>query len=216
MEKFGMGNTNDILMCIVPALSFKDLLPNRQMLELLPQIGSGQGWVETASCYNQLLKTHIGTTTKESFCYAVVVKTMDFLYYACEPYDKFVMPRYELRGQLQTIVKALASPKFVRAMAKLVPVFDLQRRGEAFRDILALFEPDGIRGNRAISTARGLDKNDDNTDILKRHLGFSDGHQEVYRNLIQLKDQSQYHYPVDHSSFENDGKLERAIAVRTG
>jgi hypothetical protein len=211
-----MGNTNDILMCIIPALSFKDLLPNRPMLELLPQIGSGQGWAETASCYNRLLETHIGTTIEESFYYAVVVKTMDFLYYACEPYDKFVTPPKELNEQLKPIVETLASLKFVHVVTELIPIFDVQQRRGAFRDIFALFGRDKMGRDWDISTARRLDEDDDNMDVLKRHLGFSEGHQGVYRQLIGQKEEPQYHRIVERSRFGNDGKLECAITVRTG
>ncbi|KAK7432975.1 hypothetical protein QQZ08_000446 [Neonectria magnoliae] len=92
MEAYGLGTTIDILLCMIPALSFKDLLPNQAMLKLIPQFGHGQGWAETARFYNRLLETSLGNAIEENFCYAVVVAAMDFLYFACEPYDKYITP----------------------------------------------------------------------------------------------------------------------------
>ncbi|KAH7129076.1 hypothetical protein EDB81DRAFT_888844 [Dactylonectria macrodidyma] len=36
MELYGLGRTNDVLLCMIPALRFKDLLPSHTMLKLIP------------------------------------------------------------------------------------------------------------------------------------------------------------------------------------
>lgn len=190
MEKIGLGSTNDILMCMIPALSFKDLLPNQPMLELLPQVGSGQGWVETARCYNRLLETPIGTTIEEDFCYAVVVKTMDFLHLACEPYDDSIRPSPELNDQLKTIVETLSS-KFVDVVSKLIPIFNLQQRGDAFRDIFASFGYEELRDLPDNFPMQGNHQDDEYMNLLERKLGFSKGHRKVCGSRIKEKEKAQ-------------------------
>lgn len=125
METYGLGNTTDILLCIIPAFSFQDLLPNFVMLKLIPQIGSGQSWAQTSRCYNRLLETSIRADTKGQFCYHVVVSTMDFLYFACEPYDEWIRPSLELSTELSAIVAKLFSGKFAPFIKRLIPIYDL-------------------------------------------------------------------------------------------
>lgn len=89
METAGLGTVNQILFCMIPALSFHDLLPNQPILGLIPKIENGQGWKETAHCYNNLLESGIsaGEGGEEKFCFFVVVDATDFLHLACEPYS---------------------------------------------------------------------------------------------------------------------------------
>ncbi|KAH8770734.1 hypothetical protein F5883DRAFT_551079 [Diaporthe sp. PMI_573] len=46
-----------MLLCIVPALGSAGLLPNQIMVERIPRVSPGHGWVETATCHNELLET---------------------------------------------------------------------------------------------------------------------------------------------------------------
>ncbi|KAK7420800.1 hypothetical protein QQX98_002604 [Neonectria punicea] len=178
MEAYGLGTTIDILLCMIPALSFKDLLPNQTMLKLVPQFGHGQGWAETARCYNRLLETSIGTATEENFCYAVVVAVMDFLYFACEPYDEYITPPWELRDELKDIVGQLVSEKFVHAVKKLAPVYTLQHRREAFAYIFKQFKS----GEGTDSCLKVFETMNINVDMEfgKHTLGFSELHQRVH------------------------------------
>ncbi|KAF3054087.1 hypothetical protein E8E11_011412 [Didymella keratinophila] len=101
LVNFGIGTQDEILLCMIPAFSSKDLLPNHVILKLIPQVRLGQGWAETARCYNRLLEqsmrvTYHETIAEEKFCYNVLVATVDFLIFASEPYDGHISPPQEL------------------------------------------------------------------------------------------------------------------------
>lgn len=112
VESFELGNSTEVLLCMIPAFSYRDLLPNHVMLQLILEVGHGQGWVETAHCYNRLLETSLETDVEESFCYSIIVTTVDFLCFACEPYDKFVTPQTELSTEIEDIVARFVSLRF--------------------------------------------------------------------------------------------------------
>ncbi|KAJ3540951.1 hypothetical protein NM208_g4824 [Fusarium decemcellulare] len=175
-EVYGLGSVTDILLCMIPALSSMNLLPNHVVLKLMPRVGSGQGWVEMATCHRQLLAT-INTDTVErqdKFSVDIVTAVMDFLSLAYEPYDTITKPTRELNDQFMFIVKYLASPTFAIVMEKLAPIYRLQRRINVFREIFARFRPLGTV-ERILKTFSdeniGLDH-----DFAKNNLGFTRDH----------------------------------------
>ncbi|KAK0622796.1 hypothetical protein B0T14DRAFT_494379 [Immersiella caudata] len=220
METYGLGSIHDILLCMVPALSFKDLLPNNAMLKLMPQVGVGQSWLEAARAYHRLLTTSVGTATEENYCYAVVTTVMDFLYLACEPYDRYILPPTELYQEIVSIVRILLSPKFAPVVTKLAPVYELQQRRQNFVDIFVQYGSDCIES---------FTNDDIEADVafLEGKLGFGKGHQLVYRAIKRERKQARLSVAgleeppvtsqkdqgeiINSSSFGQDGKE----AVRT-
>jgi hypothetical protein len=141
MESFGMGSTHDILLCIIPALSYMRLLPNQAVSKLIPRMGSGRGWAETASCHRQLLETiHTGKILRDTLDIRIVITTMDFLLFAFEPYGEHIEVPPDLNDELSIIVDDLCRPIFADLMEKLVPVYRLQRRQSAFESIFRRFQ----------------------------------------------------------------------------
>ncbi|KAH3958115.1 hypothetical protein HBH92_210860 [Parastagonospora nodorum] len=208
LENFGLGSRTDVLLCIIPALSFKDLLPNHVMLKLMPQIRRGQGWAETAHCYNRLLEqglrvTPHGTMAEEKFCYNVVVATIDFLCFASEPYDEHVWAPYELSAELEDIVARLTSIRFAPVVKKLAQAYILQRRNE---DIAAIFKLFGtteslmrLAENKQLRSLFGVGgdlqgclealKVADKLDFafLEKSLGFSKFYRTLYEALSHTR-----------------------------
>ncbi|XPS75928.1 hypothetical protein M3J09_007992 [Ascochyta lentis] len=142
LVNFGIGTQDEILLCMIPAFSFKDLLPNHVILKLIPQVRLGQGWAETARCYNRLLEQSMRVTSheimaEEKFCYNVLVATIDFLIFASEPYDGYIDPPQELNIELEGIVCRLISTRFAPVVKKLAQAYCLQRR---YRDIARIFK----------------------------------------------------------------------------
>ncbi|KAJ8108493.1 hypothetical protein OPT61_g8136 [Boeremia exigua] len=144
LVNFGIGTQDEILLCMIPAFSFKDLLPNRVMLKLIPQVRLGQGWAETARCYNRLLEQSMRVTShetmaEEKFCFNVLVATIDFLIFASEPYDDYIDPPEELKVELEGIVCRLVSSRFAPVIKKLALAYQLQRRHRDIERIFKLF-----------------------------------------------------------------------------
>ncbi|EAT77183.2 hypothetical protein SNOG_15518 [Parastagonospora nodorum SN15] len=109
LQEFGLGNETDILLCVIPAFSFRDLLPNHALLETIPQIRHGKSLVGTANGYIKLLEQSLsiapyGTTVEGKFWYTLVVAAIDFLFFASEPYDEYIQAPEELRTALQDVV----------------------------------------------------------------------------------------------------------------
>ncbi|KIL90085.1 hypothetical protein FAVG1_06823 [Fusarium avenaceum] len=142
LESLGMGSTHDILLCMIPALSFKRLLPNQEVLKLIPHVGSGRLWAETASCHRHLLKTihddEYGVRGRLDI--SIVTTTMDFLSFACEPYGEHIGLPSTLNLELSGIVENLCSPVFADLMEKLAPVYRQQRRQSTFKYIFSRFQ----------------------------------------------------------------------------
>lgn len=168
MESYGLGSTTDILLCMIPALSSRYLLPNRAILKLMPRVGSGQGWVEIAICHKKLLETiKTDTVSKEDqFSVAIVVASMDLLSLAYEPYDGQMKPPRDLDDKLGAIAQELLSPKFITIMEKLAPVYRRQYRHRLLYDVLQY--PAG--------PVRYLDK-----DFAKNVLGFRQYHLAMFQ-----------------------------------
>jgi len=184
METNGLGSISQSLFCMIPALSFHDLLPNHAVLKILPKVGRGQGWEETAHCYNQLLETNIRADEhkKERFCYSVVVDAMDFLYVASEPYSHSIVPPPELDVELKTLATKLASSKFAPITQSLAPIYDLQHRRRAFRSIFKRYLPaEGAGGSpmQAFNTKSA----ELQLEFFQDCLGFSDIHKIICASL---------------------------------
>lgn len=139
LEKNGLGKYVDILLCMIPALSSKDLLPNHVILKLIPPVRRDQSWTTIARCYSRLLKTNIRTNPPELFCYSVVVEAMDFLQFSCEPYDQFFEPHGELRDELRRLVDRLVSQDYEQVLKRLAPVYAIQQRWTRFLQIFGQY-----------------------------------------------------------------------------
>ncbi|KAF5986579.1 serine threonine phosphatase 6 regulatory ankyrin repeat subunit A [Fusarium coicis] len=82
-EKEGLGVLDDILLCLIPIFSLKDVLPNDAVLKLdLPGLRGRNTWVKDAPAYLALLKL----MTKESKCsfddylsLATLVRALDYI-----------------------------------------------------------------------------------------------------------------------------------------
>lgn len=200
---FGLGTRDEILLCMIPAFSSMDLLPNHVILKLIPQVGSGQGWTETAQCYNKLLEQSMGATARdtmtERFCYNALIATIDFLLFASEPYDEQFPAPAELNFELQNIVARLACNKFVPVIKNLAPAYYIQRRLTHIKTIFELFGKissiERIASSFRFPDAFGRPDIRECFDALNslpsasqfpffvRMFGFSEPHIAMYQNL---------------------------------
>lgn len=201
IEVFKLGTEKEVLLCMIPAFSVKDLLPNHVILKLVPQIRRGQGWAETARCYNRLLEQSMrvqpaGRIPEEKLCYNVVVATIDFLEFAFEPYNEYFQPPFELGEELGEIVAKIASNRFAPIIKKLIQAYTMQRRNQNIADILDVCCDYDIsvpeshaqaiareRRCRALAQVmrRPIEKLD--FEFLEDSLGFSKAHRPVYEAL---------------------------------
>ncbi|KXX81406.1 Ankyrin-1 [Madurella mycetomatis] len=137
VEAAGLGSRTEILLCMVPALSFHDILPHESILSLIPgepQRIQQHGWARTASLYHDMLRSSIGVETREKFAQSVVIHAMEFVYLACEPYDDGIEPDSEFKREIQELVGCLAM-KFHTILKDLLPYYELQNRRGAFHDV---------------------------------------------------------------------------------
>ncbi|KAG5800556.1 hypothetical protein H9Q69_000443 [Fusarium xylarioides] len=179
IESYGLGRTEHILLCMIPALSKSNLLPNRATLERIPRVGSGHGWVETAQCYKKLLDTLTGdeVSANDRLGVGIVTKTMDFLAFAWEPYDIITKPSSDLKYELSAIAEQLVSPKFTKVMRKLFPVHHMQQRKDLFEKIFEQLVPGIPKEYLQISeSSKDLDEN-----FAQDYLGFTKCHLEVWK-----------------------------------
>ncbi|KAF5578241.1 hypothetical protein FPCIR_11643 [Fusarium pseudocircinatum] len=141
METYGLGSMNEILLCIIPAFSHMGLLPNQEILKLMPHIRSGHGWMEVAMCHTKLLQRvkEPGDKSIEKLTAAAIIAAMDFVSLAYEPYDENTKPSQELNSELDKIIAKLVSPELSTVMEKIFPFYHLQRRCEAFASIFRQF-----------------------------------------------------------------------------
>ncbi|KAK1524389.1 uncharacterized protein CCOS01_09476 [Colletotrichum costaricense] len=123
MKSYGLGSITDILLCMIPALSSRNLLPDQGIPRLMPRVGPGRGWVKTATCHKKLVETIKTKGEKlnedDKLNVAIAVATVDFLSSAHEPYDEQMTPPSDLCRELEAIGRHLESPKFAGIMAKL-------------------------------------------------------------------------------------------------
>ncbi|RSM18642.1 hypothetical protein CDV31_002571 [Fusarium ambrosium] len=196
IESYGLGSTTDILLCMVPALSSRHLLPNQAILKLMPRVGPGQGWVETAICHKKLLET-IKTdkvSEEDQFSVNIIVASMDFLSFAYEPYDERTKPPQDLDDELGAIAQELLSSKFTTIMERLAPVYRRQCRHGLFYN--ALQYPAG--------PVRRLDE-----DFAKTILGFTHSHLLMF-SISGIEDltRSRYHMMLEI------GRAEKMVKAR--
>jgi ankyrin repeat protein len=209
LETFGLGSQTEVLLCMIPAFSFKDLLPNHVILKLIPQIRRGQGWAETARCYNRLLEQGLrvsphGAMAEEKLCYNVVVATIDFLSFASEPYDEHIKAPDELRDELEDIVARLVSTRFAPVIKKLAQAYILQRRNEDIGRIFGLLGTsdsfERLAGHKQLrrlfdgghdldGCLKALRSSEQKPDFpfLEKSLNFSKPHRAIYEALSGRK-----------------------------
>lgn len=132
---------SDILFCIIPALSAKDLLPNRAMFQLIsPRNVLKSGWIETAHCYDCLLDSDMKAgESPERYCVSMVIMVMDFLYLTFQPYDEKNKPHDSLETALCAMIKKLADEKFDKILALLAIAYEFQGRRQDFKRIFEFF-----------------------------------------------------------------------------
>jgi len=169
METYGMGTRSDILLCIIPALSVRKLLPNQVVLNLVPRMQEGLGWSEIATCHKKLLDTIKSKklSIDDKVEVGIVVAAMDFLSFACENYDEHNSPSEELNGRLRAVVQELSSDKFADLFKKLAPVYSKQHRREMF---VHIFERFGFPDTMTVSTEEL------NETFAMKTLGFTTHH----------------------------------------
>ncbi|KAG5751047.1 hypothetical protein H9Q70_006325 [Fusarium xylarioides] len=141
METYGLGTMNEILLCIIPAFSHMDLLPNQEILKLMPRIRYGHEWVEVAMCHTTLLQRIKEPSNKEveRLTADAIISTINFLLLAYEPYDENTKPSQELSSELKEIVAKLVSPALSIVMEKIIPFYHLQHRCEAIVRLFCQF-----------------------------------------------------------------------------
>ncbi|KAF4884743.1 Ankyrin-3 [Colletotrichum fructicola] len=190
MESFGLGSTTDILLCMIPALSFKRLLPNQAILRLMPRVGSGRGWLETATCYRQLLETieknHVSVDDRLGV--AATVASIDFLSLA---YEHLELPPY-LSKEVGAIEQHLASAEFAGIMDKLEPAYRQQNRHELFQKIV----------RRKTDQVSGLDR-EFSINVLgftRHHLAMFEAKKQVTSNFL-ISDEEKEKYAKVHDIF---------------
>ncbi|KAJ4303131.1 hypothetical protein N0V90_002023 [Kalmusia sp. IMI 367209] len=183
VESAGLGSASEILLCMVPALSYQDLLPNERILSLMPrdfQQIQNHGWAQTASFYHDLLKSSIGAEIYEYFALAVVVEAMEFVYLASEPFTKDIKPEKELDDELRRVVRRLAQG-FPAILGKISPVYDLQKRRDDFEVIFhhyASHEEEGFTEVEFPLWQPGK-KNSEQDELLQR-IGVTKAHIQAF------------------------------------
>lgn len=179
-EAAGLGSASEILLCMVPALSFNDLLPNEKMLSLMPlefQHIQGYGWAQTASFYHDLLSL-IVAEIEEYFALAAVVQAMEFVYFASEPFTKDIKPEPELDIALNKLVARL-SGDFPNILKNLSPVYSLQGRRKSFEAVFHHYANYGeCRVNKIEFPRWNSDENEEQKDFREK-AGVTSVHIQV-------------------------------------
>ncbi|KAF6520633.1 hypothetical protein HZS61_014891 [Fusarium oxysporum f. sp. conglutinans] len=143
MASHGLGSVTEILLCIIPTLSQMGLLPNQEILGLMPRIRNrhNQPWVEVAMCFKELLqRVQIPSGEKvEKLTAAAIIHAMDFLSFAYEPYNESPKLSDELDSEIEQIVTKLVSPELSIAMKKIAPFYCLQLRSQNFINMFQQF-----------------------------------------------------------------------------
>ncbi|KAF7540966.1 hypothetical protein G7054_g967 [Neopestalotiopsis clavispora] len=222
METYGLGNTDEILLCMIPAFSAMQLLPNQEIRKLLPRVGPGHDWVETATCYCKLLqaiqayeidqKKQSGTTVpnatadhRDRVNVTIVTATMDFLSMATEPYSQHeTKPQSTLQMEIEAIVTILASNKFAAIMRELSPIYTRQGRQDVFKNVFRQFghlEKDS-QILKTFEQPKDLDKT-----IARNVLGFTEQHLQVFFHTS--------HNETSYSSISLAGKLKAEESAMT-
>jgi len=227
IEGTGLGDTTEIQMCMIPALSFADLLPNEVMLSILPRKTPDWGWSELADCYTELLKTKLGKSVRERFCYEAIVVAIDFLLEASEPfYDPDIgKPWRELEAALKRLTNELLVG-YLPILGELLKIYHLQHR---FRDVVRALDRfmtiEDVWGRFELKTREAImselhsDLDQDPPEInwtetwgaaesmsgLSRKLSLSQGHLDMLRILaVDSSDNSKEHLLQAYSSISTN------------
>lgn len=180
IEIYGLGNKVDILLCMIPAFSRRDLLPNHAMLQLIPSVSVTNDWASIASCYHKLMMSTLEIRKPEKLCYSVTVHVMDFLELACKPYSKSDKPSEYLLPEIRKIVGALRSDHFLRVLQGIIAgLHNRQGRSAVFKSIICLYGGESDEWQELLRLYQ-----EDQTSIareeLKTIVGYSDCHQKVF------------------------------------
>jgi hypothetical protein len=183
IESYGLGNRVDILLCMIPALSARDLLPNHAMLQLIPTVSAVNDWASIARCYYNLMTSTLDITKREKLCYSVIVHAMDFLELACQPYSKSFEPSEYLLLEIKTIVRELRQSHFVDILESIVAALhNRQHRGAVFESIIRLYGGESDEWSKLL----GLYQEGGASivhDHLKSAIGHSSGHEKILNRL---------------------------------
>jgi len=141
IERAGLGSPTEALLCIIPAFSALDLLPNEIMIREVQKRANEseeRGPSAVAGVYLDLLQTPVGFTKREHYSYAVITTVLEFLFHCCEPFrwDAQSVPA-ALSGALKDLVDRLLHEKLVSIIESLLPIYHAQKRQEVLGKILA-------------------------------------------------------------------------------
>lgn len=179
IESYGLGNRVDILLCMIPALSARDLLPNHAMLQLIPTVSAVNDWASIARCYYNLMTSTLDITKREKLCYSVIVHAMDFLELACQPYHKSFKPSAHLFLGIKTIVRELRQSHFVNILESIVAALhNRQHRRAVFESIIRLYGGESGEWGKLLSLYQDGGASI-MCDHLKRAVGHSSGHEKI-------------------------------------
>lgn len=95
MEDYGLGDRNQILLCMIPALSSRKLLPNQVALKLIPCMSPTSRWVNIAGVHEKSLGRINSMDIGDVFNVGIVTAAMDFLSFVFENYDDLNEPLQE-------------------------------------------------------------------------------------------------------------------------
>ncbi|KAF5689053.1 hypothetical protein FDENT_4555 [Fusarium denticulatum] len=178
MESLGLGSTTDILLCIIPALSSQNLLPNDILLTRIPPIDPNQGWMNLLRCYTELLDKATGFQKQDKLRSSVTIHAMEFLYQAFHAYDRFNRISFDQRSGLQDLTRALISRsrKQKRFFTRLSQVYRVQKRLDTFEQVFRLFRASDKEVERLGLVKLKLIKQKSFKSFAVKYLNFSDDH----------------------------------------
>ena len=191
-EKEGLGTSDEILQCMIPVFSFNDRLPNDIVLgKPVPEDVSrkeNRDWVKLVPRYVKLLDETadlIHTETQSNLALNAVVNTMEFVYLlALDIFRTSNGPKEtESEGKIQLKdrkpiderIDKLVSEifnKFYDILMTLWPMYELQHRADAFKEIFSLC-------SGAKERASMLGHQDLIDESFMDRVGFSELHQEI-------------------------------------
>lgn len=91
IEAFGLGPVEDVLLAIIPPLSYRGILPNEVMMRvLLRKIGDYEeyhNWSQAQRVYLNLLQLDMDPRRMDRISYEIVVELIEFLFIAKEALD---------------------------------------------------------------------------------------------------------------------------------
>lgn len=189
LESYGLGGDIDVLLCIIPALSHMDLLPNHVILRLIP-LNMPIEWISTARCYSNLMTSTSEMLKPERLSYAAIVHIMDFLELACRPYSGALPPPMELRLNIINIVKSLCEYPFQHMVKDIVALHVLQSRGSIFASIFRRYgqQSDNRQQLKNLIEIYEHGYNKAIHPYSKRAIGFSSGHEKMRKVLRALRE----------------------------